>query len=1295
MTKGIRFSFKSVFVWAGIAVAAFAAAMLVDFSPATPRQNLPAAKQARSGLSRAVDRPTRVAGSLANQLVANYGKLPLSFEANQGQTDGQVKFLSRGRGYSLFLTGDEAVLTLPRASQKANGKGQMAKVNARVAPRFIGAALPRPLLLPSLGMKDGWGQELEKPWDRRAGPALPSSSRLADSGESSAVLRMRLVGANVKAAVTGADELPGKSNYFIGNDPTKWRTNVPNYAQVKYQNVYPGVDLVYYGNQGGQLEYDFVVAPGADPSAIALDVGAGLALPSNVGNEEDQKPSSVAEPSKRAGQAPPLQIAADGDLVVKTDGGEVRFHKPVVYQEQFTVDSSQLTVQEEGRNTTANPKSKIQNRKFLDGHYILEASNRVGFQLAPYDHSKALFIDPFLSYSTYLGGSTEGQYLGNSGNGIAVDSFGNAYVTGQTFSRDFPTVNPLEPANNSCYSCSEAFVVKMNAAGSALVYSTYLGGSGWDSAYGIGVDSSGNAYVTGETFSTDFPTVNPFQATKNGGYYTANAFVAKFNAAGSALVYSTYLGGSDGITYGAAIALDAAGNAFVTGPAGDDLPTVNPLQTTGSGFVAKLNAAGSALVYSTYLGAGSGIAVDSSDNAYVTGSPGLGFTATSGAYQTSPNDIFVAKLNAAGSALVYSTYLGGSAGNSVAGIAVDSSGNAYVTGRTFSTDFPTVNPIQATNHNPIGCSNAFVTMINAAGSALVYSTYLGGTSVTCYQGHGDYGSGIAVDSFGNAYVTGETYSTDFPIVNPIQATNTSCSGGLCGTGFVAELSAAGSALVYSTYLGGSSAYFPGTQVVGIVVDSSGNSYVTGQTNATDFPTVNPTQATCISCDIAGSDAFVAKISPGALPAIGFSATSLTFALQDVGTTSAAQTETVSDYSSANLSISKVTIGGANAGDFAETNACGAGVAGGANCTISVTFTPTAIGTRTGTLTITDNNQGVSGSQQTVSLTGTANNTTASVSPTSFAFGTQVIGVTSTARNAVLTNTGPNDLVIFSITITGANGGDFVQTNTCPLTLVPAAIATWPTLSACGLSITFTPSISGVESATLEVNDNTSDTPQTVALTGTGVVPLVLAPTSANLGNAAIDAPGTSKNLILQNIQAVPLSISSITLSNPDFTETNTCGGGLAAGAACTISVTLTPSVLGTETATLTVNDGAPAPYNTVTSSLTGTGVPQAVVAPTSGTFPAQSVGTPSAPRTVMLKNNLLTALTIGSITFAGADPGDFVQTNTCNGSVAAKSICTISVTFTPTATGTRTATLTVTDSANNSPQTLALTGTGQ
>jgi hypothetical protein len=660
-------------------------------------------------------------------LSVTYARLPLSFEANRGQTDESVKFVSRGPGYTLFLTATEAVLTLNQ-------------------PR-------RPL--------------------RTQRETMRSAS--AVSAISAVNLRLKLINANPKPEVRGLNELPGKSNYFIGNDPAKWRTNVPSYAKVEYRDVYSGINLVHYGN-GGQLEHDFVVAPGADPSVVRLAIEG----------------------------ADKMELDAQGDLVLHAAGTEARLRKPVVFQQ---VDGGR---QEVSGGYVVRPGSQSAIRDL--SRRSREPQSEIGFEIGPYDAARPLVIDPVLAYSTYFepanaiavdssgnayvcGGDTVAKIKADgsaivystaigeaSCNGIAVDASGSAYVTGYTNSTSFPTVSPFQDTYGG--GAHDAFVAKLDAAGSALVYSTYLGGSGSDWGYGIAVDSSGNAYVTGFTDSANFPTASPLQATFGG---QQDAFVGKLNAAGSALVYSTYLGGGS-LDYGHGIAVDSSGNAYVTGwTYSVNFPTASPLQATNGGgndaFVSKLNPAGSALVYSTYLGGsgsdwGYGIAVNSSGNAYVTGETSGGFPTVNPLQAGAGGDAFVSKLNAAGSALVYSTCLGGSGTDYGNGIAVDSSGNAYVTGRTSSTDFPTANPVQATNG---GGYDAFVAKLNAAGSALAYSTYLGGSG-------GDNGYGIAVDSSGSAYVTGSTGSSNFPTASPLQASNSA---------FVAKIAEPGANCVYS------------------------------------------------------------------------------------------------------------------------------------------------------------------------------------------------------------------------------------------------------------------------------------------------------------------------------------------------------------------------------------------------------------------------------------------------------------------------------------------------------------------
>lgn len=917
-------------------------------------------------------------------MVESYGKLPLAFEANQGQTDPQVKFLSRGAGYSLFLTPTEAVLALSEGSHQGMGRALLPAKDPQPAART-------PINLVSAGAE---------------APALNAAKAPISPAKRSAVLRMKLVGANATAEVIGQDELPGKSNYFIGNDPRKWHTNVRQFAKVRYRDVYPGVDLVYYGHQR-ELEYDFVLQPGANPQAIRLGI----------------------EGARR------LQLE-HGDLVMKSAVGNVHLRSPHIYQEANGI------------------------RQEVRGRYVITSRNEVGFRVGAYDRRRALVIDPVLAYSTYLGGS--GSEGGEGLNGdIAVDSAGNAYVTGGTSSTDFPTVNPIQSTNHGG---ADAFVTKFNTDGSALVYSTYLGGSGDEVGTAITLDSAGNAYVTGITSSTDFPTTpGAFQTTCAGS--CENAFVTKINSSGSALVYSTYLGGTDSDA-GYSIAVDGAGNAYATGVTiSTDFPvTPGAFQTTSGGggdaFVSKLNSAGSALVYSTYVGGsgndyGVGIAVDSAGNAYVTGLTLSTDFPTANAIQPTYNggaeDAFVTKLNATGSALVYSTYVGGTGEDSGFGIAVDAAGNAYIVGRTDSTDFPVANAFQPTNH---GYLDAFVTKINAAGSAFVYSTYLGGSS-------NDVAARIAIDGAGNAYITGDTYSSDFPVANAIQ----SVKGGRDAP-FVSKLDAAGNGLVYSTYLGGK-----GSQIVergyGIATDSAGSAYVTGTTVSKSFP-ITPL---AFQQSLKGpADVFVAKIAQQTF--VSASPAKVVFATQVLGTTSKVKKVTVTNNGSGTLTINRINIGGSNPGDFAQTNTCGSSLAAGASCTISLTFTPTAKNTRKAGLGIDSSDPA---SPNAVALSGTG--TVVSLSTTKLSFGGQPVGIGSAPQNVILTNAGGTQLNFTGITITGTNGGDFSQTNTCGTSIAAGAN--------CTITVTFKPTAKGTRAGAVSISDDGGGSPQKVILAGTG------------------------------------------------------------------------------------------------------------------------------------------------------------------------------------------------------------------
>jgi uncharacterized protein (TIGR03437 family) len=592
------------------------------------------------------------------------------------------------------------------------------------------------------------------------------------AGHDGPALRTRFTGANAAANITAEAPQSSTSNYFGGNEPRNWHTSVPNYARARYTGVYPGIDLIYYGKEG-RLEYDWIVAPGADPSRIQM----------------------VFESADR------LRVDQTGDLVIKAGNNEYRHKRPEIYQD---ID---------GR------------RQPVAGSWTLRG-NKGSFRIGRYDHSRPLVIDPPLIYSTYHGGSgLDYAYA------IAVDSIGNTYITGGAGSTNFPTTNPLQA---SLHGAEDVFVTKINPAGTAKLYSTYLGGAGPDEGHGIAVDVQGNAYVTGSAGSIDFPTKNAIQS-KSGG--SGDAFLTKLNATGSALIYSTYLGGN-AIDTGSAIALDPAGNVYVLGTTfSSDFPTKNAYQSTKGAqqdaFVAKINASGSAVVYSTYLGGnnvdeGNGIAVDASGSAYVTGyTASTNFPLQSPFRSSNVNsvDAFVTKINPAGSALVYSTYLGGSGTDYGTAIAVDSSGSAYVTGVTASDDFPLVSPIDP-KLGSHAVDDAFVVKFNPSGSALVYSTYLGGASE-------DEAYALAIDQSGNVYITGRTNSSDFPLTNPIQSTRFAFDI------FVTEINAAGSARLFSTFIGGTGS----ESGRGIAVDQLGNIHIAGEGTSTDFPVVKPLQGT--------------------------------------------------------------------------------------------------------------------------------------------------------------------------------------------------------------------------------------------------------------------------------------------------------------------------------------------------------------------------------------------------------------------------------------------------------------------
>lgn len=1052
-----------------------------------------------------------------------YAALPLSFEANRGQTDPQVDFLARGQGYTLFLTPHEAVLTLKHAT---SGKG---------------------------------------------GKPVPASA-----------LHLELQGANPHPGVAGAEELPGKANYFIGNDPAKWHTKIPTYGKVRYQRVYPGIDLVYYGTRDGQLENDFVVAPGAEPASIALKIAAD-------------------ETSRNGRSEPKLQLASNGDLMVKLAEGDVVLHKPVAYQIEPGVRSldsgvqnatgdrspksevnnrksqianfrSQISNLEFRVGSGDNRQSTIENRKSVEVQYVLEADHQVRFKLGAYDHQWPVVIDPFLQYASFVGGTG-----GDVGYGLAVDANLDAYVAGSTNSTNFPTTG--SPFQSASQGGGDAFVFKINSAGTQLLYSTYLGGSGSDAATAIAV-FAGDAFITGNTTSTNFPAKvqvanqNPFQLLYGGD---TDAFVAQLGTDGSTLVYSSYLGGS-GADYGQGIAVDSSGDAYVTGSTqSNNFPIANAYQPSNSGssdaFVAEVNVTGEALVYSTYLGGtstdvGQAIQVDSSGNAYVAGYTYSTNFPVAGALQgtnAGSEDAFVTEVKSGGSSLVFSTYLGGAGNDGANAIALDSTG-IYVAGFTGSQNFPvTTGAFQPSLRGP---SNAFVTKLSSAGSGPTYSTYLGGTGT-------DQANGIAISTGGIANVVGYTQSSDFPTVNPIQAVlglntnNQFCGTAPCADAFVSQLNASGSSLAFSSYLGGNGPDFG--QAVGVDVD--GDIYLTGSTSSTNFPAIYGGYKTALNGTV--GNAFVAKIAPSNDSAISIVPSSVNFGSETLNVASPYQQVTLSNMSTAPLTIANITVTPL-AGNVTSVftvpnlNSCiGILAAGGGSCILDVAFTPQSTGSVSTPITITDNNGGAPGSQQTITLTGSgvAAATSVTVQPTALSFASTPVGTTSAPQTVTVTNTGSNGSTEpLNITkISTGTTNDFTETDTC---LTAPNFGMLQVNQSCTISVFFQPTASGTRSASLTISDNATGSPQSVSLTGIGAAAFSLSSPSA-VNPVLIGSTQTTFTIVANGPTSFNGAISL------------TC----SAGATCAFNPT--PIFVGSSS-TLTISQLSPQTTNPYPFTVTGT-----------------------------------------------------------------------------------------------------------
>jgi hypothetical protein len=1178
-----------------------------------------------------------VAGG-SDRLLSKFAEIPLSFEENRGQFDPHVKFATRGADYGLFLSGAQATIV-------HHGRAHI--------------------------------------------DAGDVSSAIATLGNSElhtrSVTQLTWLGANAKARPRGVSPQSGESNYFIGKDPRKWRRHVRHYDRVELTGLYPGIDLIYHGAQK-RVEFDYVIAPHVDPSEIQVGISG---------------PSIVA-------------LGATGQLSISGSGDKMTLLPPAAYQEK------------DGK------------REIVEAHYVLADSHKFGFHLGAYDASRPVIIDPVLEFAASFGPNVNDTIVTD----VVLDSTGNIYLTGTTCETDYPTTSGVfQPQGGSITSddCNDAIITKLDPTASSLLYSTYVGGqSGVDFGVRLLVDSAGEATVVGTTASTDFPTTSGvYQSAAKGGdcVYGPNvtpyipctdAFLLKLSADGSSLEYSTYFGG-ERAEFAIALTQDSAGDSYIAGSTDSTaLPLGgSPYQDTyggGSncqgnttpcfdGFIAKFNPTGTQLLASTYLGGNqddmiAALALDSSGNVYATGvADSANFPTTPGAIQTvhagaAQGDAFLSKLDPTLHTLQYSTFLGGTGDDIAFGLRVDSTGAAYITGSTLSSDFPTTTGAYQTVYNGPDpatttcimslepeilmqptCGDVFVSKINPSqpsGSQLVFSTYLGGSG-------NNFAYNLALDSQNNVWVVGDTNSTNYPYTSAAYFAPTS------GSLFLSEIKSDGSQLLYSTGLAAGG----GGLALGISIDSTNDVFVAGQ------GTVSATAGT-YSFGQPGQ-VFVTEYSSGtAQPGVGLSATSLAFSNTPTNSASAPQPVTLTNTGTASLQL-VVSVGSSNV--FSETDNCGTTVAAGATCTINVTYLPTAPTTITGNpdqgqVLVLDN---APGAPHVVSLSGTNGLTTsASFLPATLSFPGQQPGVASASQMSGISSqseTGANiGAVITALPVlSGPNASEFaVDESQC------ASLN-----SGCLVTVTFTPAVSatGTRTATLTVPTTAPNSPQKLALTGT-VAPgpfAVLSPSPVAMNAVTVGQASPIQTLFVHNTGGGTLNVTGFNITGANASEfaisAGDCGPALtlAPQASCFVNLTFTPAAPGNRTATITLADNETTPAST---TVTGTGAtaggPQIDVGIIgSTTFSDTTVGqnTASTPIPVVTVTNVGTGAGASAHVTAITLTGDFQTQPAVSGGACVppfllpgnQSSCTVNVLFAPTAVGLRTGTLTIQTDAPGTP----------
>lgn len=1119
----------------------------------------------------------------------------IRFEANHGQAGKSVKFLAQGRGLGLLLSPHEAILTLNPSA-------------------------PSPTL-----------EQL-----RTSTPVPPAAAQ---------TVHMQLAGSNPNALSVGLDALPGDLTGSSSTNPVHSHSGRAAYAGVRFTGVYPGVDLVYYGNHQNQLEYDFLLQPWADPGQIRMNLAGTESVTAN----------------------------ANGDLDLHLATGDISMRKPVAYQQ----DGIGLP------------------REMVPVSYQLQAGINgapatVTLAMGSYDHSRPLVIDPVitgtsqaLQYSQYLTVPNVAA--------IALDASGNAYVAGYLGSGF--SVTEFNPAGTQIYSLT---------IGSGQFYPT-----------AIAVDSAGNAYVAGSGNGTLPTSTSSYQRNKPaaGGQV---AFLVKVASGGSSVPYATYLAGTDGYsTYATSIAVDSSGYPYLAGYTDSQTfpVTTGVYQKThlggagpDNGFVAKFNptAAGAAsLLYSTFLGPAStdvnAIAVDGSGNAYLASYAPYGFPITSGAFQYIGSDsanggAYVTELNPTATAVVYSAYLGYA---SPAAIAVDGSGATYVTGKVLYDDFPTTPGAYQTTY-----PGGFVTELAPGGASELYSTFLGGPS--SYVGNNVLPASIALPpacaSNCPASIAGWTSTTDFPIINGIQAA-ASTSG---NSAFLVQLAPGGASANFSTYLSGlTSAVYPngffgyiGLGGLQLSLDAAGDTYFIAITAGGDFP---------ITVPAAPAASVFAKIVPSASPFLWGIPNAVNFSSQPVGvstaTTAGTQTVQLRNLSSTPAAISSIVVSPSSI--FSESDNCAGAIPAGGSCTLSIDFTPGGSGARVGSVTVSSN---ASNSPFVLALTGTGTDQPYLVaSPSAVTFGPTSVSAVSAAQTITVTNVGDTTA---AVQIYNTYSTDFYELSTCPTVLQPG--------KSCSVVEVFAPSQPGLRQDTLTIYAPTSCYTQ-IPLTGEGIVAgasarLAFSPASVDFGDQLVGTPSSGSAIYFTNNGNEPVVVQSITAAGDFAVTSNSCGAmpiQILPQQYCYVNVTFTPTATSTRTGSLTLVDDDPAsPY---ILPLTGTGLPSSQVLEffpsTNINFPDQPVGNASGSQLLTTFNLGTAPVTIDRVLVSGPFQ---ISYNNCpetvlNGSLydgaynpssPSYSYCTLYITFTPTAIGTQTGAVTIYDSSPGSPHVINLSGNG-